>query len=74
MLALTTTDQIKNVDQTSIRSFFKPRPTKYILNRPNYLVFVDEVGDNASQKDDGNIGGTKYVVRRKNRALMRAVH
>jgi hypothetical protein len=50
------------------------RRTKYILNRPNYLVFVDEVGDNTSQKDDGNIGGTKYVVGRKNRALMRAAH
>ncbi len=50
------------------------RKTKYQMIRPNYLVFVDEVGDNTSQKDDGNIAGTKYVVGRKNRALMRAAH
>jgi hypothetical protein len=50
------------------------RKTKYVMTRPNYLVFVDEVGDNTSQKDDGNIAGTKYVVGRKNRALMRAAH
>ena len=46
------------------------RKTKYIMTRPNYCVFVDEVGDNTSQKDDGNIGGTKYVVWRKKRALL----
>jgi hypothetical protein len=48
------------------------RKTKYQMIQPNYLVFVDEVGDNTSQKDDGNIAGTKYIVGRKNRALMRA--
>jgi hypothetical protein len=50
------------------------RKTKYIMTRPNYCVFVDEVGDITSQKDDGNIGGTKYVVWRKKRALLRAAH
>jgi hypothetical protein len=50
------------------------RKTKYQMIHPNYLVFVDEVGDNTSQKDDENIAGTKYVVSRKNRALMRAAH
>jgi len=50
------------------------RKTKYQMICPNYLVFVDEVGDNTSQKDDGNIAGTKYVVGRKSRALMRAAH
>ncbi len=34
------------------------RQTKYLLTRPDYVVFVDEVGDNTSQKNDGNIGGT----------------
>jgi len=41
---------------------------------PNYLVFVDEVGDNTSQRDDGKIAGTKYIVGRKKRGLMRAAH
>jgi hypothetical protein len=50
------------------------RKKKYVMSRLNYLVFVDEVGDNTSQKDVGNIAGTKYVVGRKNRALMRATH
>jgi hypothetical protein len=46
------------------------RQTNYLLTRPDYVVFVDEVGDNTSQKIDGNIGGTKYVVSGSNRALM----
>ncbi len=46
------------------------RQTKYLLTRPDYVVFVDEVGDNPSQKNDGNIGGTKYVVEGSNQALM----
>ncbi len=46
------------------------KKSKYIMNHPNYVVFLDEVGDNTSQKDDGNIGGTKYVVGRKSRELI----
>jgi hypothetical protein len=38
------------------------RPTKYRLNHPEKLIFVDEVGDNTSQANDGNKTGTKYVT------------
>ena len=31
------------------------RKTKFILTRPNYLIFVDETGDDTSQKHDGQI-------------------
>jgi hypothetical protein len=30
------------------------RKTKYILTRPEFIFFVDEVGCNTSQKNDGN--------------------
>jgi hypothetical protein len=35
------------------------RETRYILTRPEYAFFVNEVGCNTSQKSDGNIGGKK---------------
>ena len=38
------------------------RKTRYLLTRPEMLLFVDEVGDNTSQKNDGNIGGQKFMV------------
>jgi hypothetical protein len=38
------------------------RPTKYNLTHPEKLIFVDEVGDNTSQANDGNKTGTKYVT------------
>jgi hypothetical protein len=37
-------------------------PTKYRLTHPEKLIFVDEVGDNTSQANDGNNTGTKYVT------------
>jgi len=46
------------------------RKTKHILTRPNYLIFVDETGDDTSQKQDGNQGGEKFVVGVKERALL----
>jgi hypothetical protein len=46
------------------------RQTNYLLTRPDYVIFVDEVGDNTSQKNDGNVGGTKYVVEKSSRALI----
>ncbi len=52
---------------------FGPK-SKYIVSHPNYIVFVDEVGVNTSERDDGNIGGPKFVVGRKSRALIRAAH
>lgn len=38
------------------------RKTKYILTRPEFVFFVDEVGCNTSQKNDGNNGGQKFIV------------
>ncbi len=30
------------------------KQTQYYVTHPDYLVFVDEVGDNRSQQNDGN--------------------
>ena len=46
------------------------RKTKHILTRPNYLIIVDETGDDTSQKHDGNQCGEKFVVGVKERALL----
>ena len=46
------------------------RKTKFLLTKPNYLIFVDETGDDTSQKSDGNRGGEKFVVGVGNRALL----
>ena len=37
-------------------------------------VFVDEVGSNTSQKNDGNVGGLKFVVDQNQRALLRSAY
>jgi hypothetical protein len=47
------------------------RKTSYKLDRPDKLVFVDEVGSNTNQEKDGNKGGEKYLTTREGRALMR---
>ena len=39
-------------------------PTKYHLDHPEMLIFVDETGCNTSQLSDGNIGGRKTIVPR----------
>jgi hypothetical protein len=48
------------------------RKTKYLLTRPEYVFFVDDVGDNTSQKNDGNVGGQMFVVGKNERTLIRA--
>jgi hypothetical protein len=35
-----------------------------VLTHPNYVLFVDEVGNNTNQKKDGHIGGAKYLCER----------
>ena len=32
------------------------------VKHPTYFLCVDETGNNTNQKDDGNVGGKKYVV------------
>ena len=34
------------------------------------VFFVDEVGDKTSQKDDGNVGGQKFVIENNSHALI----
>jgi hypothetical protein len=36
--------------------------TKYFFKHPEKLLFVDEVGENISQKGHGNAGGQKFMV------------
>jgi len=36
--------------------------TKYVLTHAKMVLFAAEVGNNTSQKNDGNIGGQKFVV------------
>jgi hypothetical protein len=43
------------------------RATKHVLTHPERVLCVDEVGANASHKQDGNIGGHKLVVARGTR-------
>jgi hypothetical protein len=38
------------------------RPTKYKMQHPEYLLFVDETGCNTNQKTDGNNGGELFVL------------
>jgi hypothetical protein len=40
------------------------RKTKQILTHPKRVLFVDEVGANTSQKQDGHIGGRTLVLAR----------
>jgi len=48
------------------------RPTKFLLTRPEFVFFVDEVGCNTSQKNDGHNGGQKFLVKDTERALIRS--
>ena len=40
---------------------FKNKDDEYIMKHPEYVLFVDEVGNNTCMKDDGHFGGTKYL-------------
>ena len=44
--------------------------TQYVLTRLNMVFFVDEVGDNTSQKNDGNIAGEKFIMAAEQCALI----
>jgi hypothetical protein len=36
--------------------------SKYLLQHPEYCVYVDETGSNTNQKADGHVGGRRFVV------------
>jgi len=38
------------------------------------VFFVDEVGDNMSQKHDGNINGEKIIITKDGRALIHSMN
>jgi hypothetical protein len=52
-------DNDNNVVETQAEAY---RQTQYSILHPEYLVMVNEVGENISEKRDGNIGGQKFVV------------
>ena len=37
---------------------------EYKVTYPEYILFADEVGNNTCQKDDGHVGGQKFLVKR----------
>ena len=39
------------------------KKSEYELIQPDKVIFVDEVGCNTSQKNDGNVGREKFLVR-----------
>ena len=43
------------------------RKPKYVLMHPNMVLFINEVGDNTSQKNYGNIGGQSLLWRTANK-------
>jgi hypothetical protein len=48
-------------------------PTKYLMQCPDKLLFVDEVGSNTSTTKDGNLlGGEKFLCERLGRPQIRA--
>jgi hypothetical protein len=46
------------------------RKTRYLLTRPEFSFFVDEVGCNTLQKNDGNNNSQKILVQNGQRALL----
>jgi hypothetical protein len=55
-----------NIVQTEAEAY--GRKTRYSLLHPDKLVFLDEVGENISQKGDGNAGVQKFMVVKDTRA------
>ncbi len=47
-------------------------PTRYMMSRPDELVFVDKVGSNMSTTKDGNVGGEKFLCEKMARPQIRA--
>ena len=37
------------------------KPTQYKITHPEMILFVDECGSNTNQKNDGQVGGQKYI-------------
>jgi hypothetical protein len=48
------------------------RQTQYFIIHPDYLIFTDELGNNTSQQNDGNIGGEKFIVDKDRHAVKKS--
>ena len=48
--------------------------TKYNLIHPDRLLFVDEVGSNTSQSEDGNVAGELFLCGKGERPQQRSAH
>ena len=44
------------------------------ITHPEWILFGDKVGTDISQKDDGNVGGQKFVSRKGSRANIKSSH
>ena len=42
------------------------------VNHPEYMLFVDEVGNNINMKDDGKVGGKRLLKEKGQRAKITA--
>jgi hypothetical protein len=38
------------------------RPTRYIVTKPEQIIFVDECGSSTNQNDDGHVGGEYFLL------------
>ncbi|KAI2501029.1 hypothetical protein MHU86_13441 [Fragilaria crotonensis] len=47
-------------------------PTSYMMQHPDKIIFVDEVGSNTSTTKDGNVGGENYLCEAGARPQVRA--
>jgi hypothetical protein len=53
----------KEQKETEQENVFGQRAT-HLLTRPDFVIFVDEVGSNVSQEGDGAVGGERKIVGR----------
>ena len=47
---------------------------KIEITHPQWILFGDEVGTDLSQKEDGHVGGQKFVVSKGSRANVKSSH
>ena len=68
-IAINQTDKVcLNTDgeMTTNKNTATGLPTRYIMCKPDKLIFVDEVGLNTSTTKDGNVGGGEKFLREAN--------
>ena len=55
-------------DQVEMEEEVVGQKVTHIVKHPQYMMFVDEVGNNTNMKYDGNIGGDKLLKGKGNKA------